>query len=204
VDSIHPDRKSQRKRIISAREELPAATRAQLENALLRHLQELLDQLTAPTQSATQTLGFCWPFRGEPDLRQLVANWLAADSASSAARRAALPVVIDPDAPLAFREWTPESRLAPDRHGIPTPIDGNTLTPDLLLIPVNGFDSRGFRLGYGGGYFDRTLASLSPLPLSIGVGFELGRLPRVAEAPHDRPLDWIVTEAGAFKAEPTT
>ncbi|HSD38218.1 MAG TPA: 5-formyltetrahydrofolate cyclo-ligase [Rhodocyclaceae bacterium] len=200
MESIDPDRKSQRQRIIAAREGLPAARRAQLESALLGHLQELLDQLAAPTLHATQTLGFCWPFRGEPDLRQLITIWLAADSA----HRAALPVVVNRDAPLTFREWTPDRPLAPDRHGIPTPIDGDALTPDLLLIPVNGFDSRGFRLGYGGGYFDRTLESLRPQPLTIGVGFELGRLPRIAEAAHDRPLDWIVTEAGAFKAERTT
>jgi 5-formyltetrahydrofolate cyclo-ligase len=199
VESTHPDRQNQRQRIISAREGLPAATRAQLESALLRHLQELLDQLAAPTLHTPLTLGFCWPFRGEPDVRQIVATWLAADPA----RRAALPVVVDQESPLAFRAWTPESELAPDRYGIPTPVEGDTLTPALLLIPVNGFDSRGFRLGYGGGYFDRTLESLSPQHVTIGVGYELGRLPRIAEAAHDRPLDWIVTETGAFKAEAT-
>ncbi|MEC5385319.1 5-formyltetrahydrofolate cyclo-ligase [Uliginosibacterium sp. H3] len=197
MESTHPDRKTQRQRIIAAREALPPETRAQLESALLMRLRALLEELAAPTLHIAQTLGFCWPFRGEPDLRQLVTTWLAADPA----RRAALPVVVDQNAPLAFRIWTPDSVLAPDRYGIPTPVAGDTLTPALLLIPVNGFDSRGFRLGYGGGYFDRTLESLSPPPLTIGVGYELGRMPHIAEGAHDRPLDWIVTEAGAFKAE---
>ena len=202
MKSTHPDRKNQRQQLISAREALSAATRAELETALLVHLQELLDQLAASSPVgnalASETLGFCWPFRSEPDIRQLIATWLAVDPT----RKAALPVVIKQNAPLAFRHWTPDSVMTPDRHGIPTPSTGDLLTPSLLLIPVNGFDSRGFRLGYGGGYFDRTLASLSPKPLSIGVGFELGRLPRIIEAQHDKPLDWIVTEAGAFKANP--
>ena len=197
MESTHPDRQKQRQHIISAREALPAATRAQLESALLQHLQELLDQLAAPTLHIPQTMGFYWPFRSEPDLRQLVTRWLVRNPS----HRAALPVVVDQNAPLAFREWTPDSLMAPDRYGIPTPLEGATLTPALLLIPVNGFDSRGFRLGYGGGYFDRTLESLSPQPLTIGVGYELGRLPLIPEAAHDRALDWIVTEAGAFRAE---
>lgn len=207
MESSHPDRKKQRQQLISAREALPAATRLQHESALLVHLQKLLEQLAAAAAGtpagaasnntlANETLAFCWPFRGEPDIRQLVTAWLA----TKPARKAALPVVIEQGLPLAFRHWTPDSIMAPDRYGIPTPSAGDLLTPSLVLIPVNGFDSRGFRLGYGGGYFDRTLAGLSPQPVSIGVGFELARLPRIAEASHDKPLDWIVTEAGAFKA----
>ncbi len=199
MESAHPDRKTQRQRLIAARESLPAAARTKLEAALLLHLQKLLDQLAAGSSAAnraSETLGFFWPFRGEPDIRQLIATWLAIDPA----RKAALPLVIEQGTPLAFRQWTPDSVMAPDRYGIPTPGSGDLLTPSLLLIPVNGFDSRGFRLGYGGGYFDRTLASLSPQPLTIGIGFELGRLPVITEAEHDKPLDWIVTEAGPFKA----
>ena len=91
--------------------------------------------------------------------------------------------------------------MTPDRHGIATPVAGDTLQISLLLVPVNGFDARGYRLGYGGGYFDRTLESLDPSPQTIGIGFELGRLQRIEESTHDKPLDWIVTEAGAFRAE---
>jgi len=113
--------------------------------------------------------------------------------------RTALPVVVAEGQPLAFREWTPETPLAPDRYGIPTPTAGEWLTPDLILLPLNGFDAAGFRLGYGGGYFDRTLAALAPRPLAVGVGFEINRVDSIRPEAHDQRLDWIVTENGAFR-----
>ena len=113
--------------------------------------------------------------------------------------RAALPVVIAEHEALRFREWTPETPLAADRYGIPTPSAGDWLIPDLILLPLNGFDAAGYRLGYGGGYFDRTLAALSPRPLAVGVGFEINRVASIRPQPHDQRLDWIVTENGAFR-----
>jgi 5,10-methenyltetrahydrofolate synthetase len=112
---------------------------------------------------------------------------------------AALPVVVDAGAPLAFRAWTRETPLVADRYGIPTPASGEFVTPDLILLPLNGFDGAGYRLGYGGGYFDRTLAALRPRPLAVGVGFEINRLASIDPQAHDQRLDWIVTEAGAFR-----
>ena len=93
----------------------------------------------------------------------------------------------------------PETLLEPDRYGIPTPMAGEWLIPDLILLPLNGFDSDGYRLGYGGGYFDRTLAALCPRPLAVGVGFEINRLPTIRPESHDQRLDWLVTEAGAVR-----
>lgn len=93
--------------------------------------------------------------------------------------------------------------MRPDRFGIPQPVEQVTLDTDLLLVPVNGFDAKGYRIGYGGGYFDRTLASLSPQPLTVGVGFELSRLESIEPQAHDRPLDWIVTEAGYWMRKET-
>jgi 5-formyltetrahydrofolate cyclo-ligase len=75
------------------------------------------------------------------------------------------------------------------------------VSPSALLIPLVGFDGAGHRLGNGGGYYDRTLAALTPKPLAIGVGFELGRLDSFSPQPHDRPMDVIVTEAGAFNQQ---
>ena len=83
-----------------------------------------------------------------------------------------------------------------DRHGIPTPAIGDFVQPQALLIPLAAFDAAGFRLGYGGGYFDRTLAGLQPRPLAIGVGFELCRVASIHPEPHDERLDAVVTEAG--------
>jgi 5,10-methenyltetrahydrofolate synthetase len=136
---------------------------------------------------------FCWPIRREPDVRSLLAAWRLAGV------RCALPVVTGENLPLAFRAWTPETPLQPDRYGIPTPTTGDWLIPDLLLLPLNAFDAAGFRLGYGGGYFDRTLAALEPRPLAVGVGFEINRIATIRPQPHDRQVDWIVTEAGAFR-----
>ena len=138
-------------------------------------------------------VAFCWPIKDEPDVRAIVERWRAAGA------RAALPVVVAENAPLAFREWTADTPLAPDRYGIPTPAAGDWLVPDLILLPLNGFDGEGYRLGYGGGYFDRTLAALSPRPLAVGVGFEINRLDSIRPEPHDQRLDWLVTEAGAFR-----
>ena len=113
----------------------------------------------------------------------------------------ALPVVVGEGQPLSFREWTPETPLAPDRYGIPTPTAGEWLTPDLILLPLNGFDAAGYRLGYGGGYFDRTLAALAPRPLAVGIGFEINRIDSIRPEAHDQRLDWIVTENGAFRPD---
>jgi len=136
---------------------------------------------------------FCWPIKHEPDVRPLLANWRSADV------RAALPVVVAESEALRFREWSPDSRLEADRYGIPTPSAGEWLTPDLILLPLNGFDGAGYRLGYGGGYFDRTLAALSPRPLAVGVGFEINRVASIRPEAHDQRLDWIITENGAFR-----
>jgi 5-formyltetrahydrofolate cyclo-ligase len=79
---------------------------------------------------------------------------------------------------------------------IPIPAERQVVPPGALLVPLVGFDSRGYRLGYGGGFYDRTLAALSPKPLAIGVGYEFGRLATIHPQPHDIPMDALVTEAG--------
>ena len=141
-------------------------------------------------------VAFCWPFKQEPDLRPLVESWLRAGKKGFTAL---LPVVIDQHRALAFRAWSPDTVMLADRYGIPVPATGEFLIPEVVLIPVNGFDAAGYRIGYGGGYFDRTLASVSPRPLAVGVGFELARLDSICPEPHDQRLDVMVTEAGVFR-----
>lgn len=148
--------------------------------------------LTLFPQPPGGVAGFCWPIQQEPDVRPAIATW------RSAGLRAALPVVRQTATPLDFVEWTPETPMQADQYGIPTPVEGAVLTPDVLLIPLNAFDRAGFRIGYGGGYFDRTIASMTPRPLCIGVGFELGWVDSIQPEPHDQRLDWIVTEAGSW------
>jgi len=105
-----------------------------------------------------------------------------------------------PGQPMEFVRWQPGAAMESDHHGIPVPTGAEALEPDLILIPLNVFDATGFRLGYGGGYFDRTLAALDPAPLTVGVAFELARADTTWPQPHDHPMSWIVTEAGAHKA----
>ena len=136
---------------------------------------------------------FCWPIKHEPDVRAIVGRWAALGT------QAALPVVVAEATPLAFRAWQDDTPLAPDRYGIPTPTAGDFVIPDLILLPLNGFDGAGYRLGYGGGYFDRTLAALHPRPLAVGVGFEINRLDSIRPEIHDQRLDWLVSEEGAWR-----
>ena len=177
-------RRELRRAMVERRTALDDAGHAALSARIAGHA---LAALARPAVAA-----FCWPIRHEPDVRAIVTAWAAVGA------RAALPVVVAEDAPLLFREWTPETPLTADRYGIPTPAAGAWLTPDLILLPLNGFDGAGYRLGYGGGYFDRTLAALVPRPLAVGVGFEINRIASIRPAPHDQRLDWIVTENGAF------
>jgi len=178
-------RRGLRQEMVTRRAALSVAEHDALSARIVAHA---LAALPAPVVAA-----FCWPIKHEPDVRALLADW------AKTGVRTALPVVVAEGQPLAFREWTPETPLAPDRYGIPTPTAGEWLTPDLILLPLNGFDAAGFRLGYGGGYFDRTLAALAPRPLAVGVGFEINRVGSIRPEAHDQRLDWIVTENGAFR-----
>jgi len=163
-----------------------ASRRAALAGAEHEALSARIVAHALATLPKPRVAAFCWPIKHEPDVRPLLANWRSADV------RAALPVVVAESEALRFREWSPDSRLEADRYGIPTPSAGEWLTPDLILLPLNGFDGAGYRLGYGGGYFDRTLVAIRPRPLVIGVGFEIGRVDSIGAQPHDflrrRPL----------------
>lgn len=177
-------RRALRREMAARRAALADAQHAAASALIVGHLQAAF--------AAPRVLAFCWPIKHEPDVRAIVELWRRAGC------RAALPVVVAENAPLAFREWRDDTPLVADRYGIPTPAAGDWLQPDMILLPLNGFDAAGYRLGYGGGYFDRTLAALAPRPLAVGVGFEINRLPSIRPEVHDQRLDWIVTELGAF------
>jgi 5,10-methenyltetrahydrofolate synthetase len=177
-------RVSLRRERIAARENLASQEHATLSRRVESHLWALL--ATRPPDA----IGFCWPFRAEFDARPLILRLLALGW------RAGLPVLNGVAQPMHFRAWTPAASLSIDRYGIHYPTDDQPMLPDLLLLPVNAFDSAGYRLGYGGGYFDRTLAAMAPSPLTIGVGFELARVDSIHPAPHDIALDAVITELG--------
>ena len=179
-----------RRQLVERRLALPSAECAALSATICAALRTHFPQLS------TMRVGFCWPVKNEPDLRPLMAAWQAAAAPGFAAL---LPVVVEPGAPLAFRAWTPDSEMMTDRYGIPTPATGEFIVPQALLLPVNGFDAAGYRIGYGGGFFDRTLATLKPAPLAIGVGFELSRTDSIRPEPHDIRLDAMISEAGVWR-----
>jgi 5-formyltetrahydrofolate cyclo-ligase len=180
-------RKALRREMMSRRLALTAEMHAEFSAAIVAHLLAHLPHL------ATGVVAFCWPIKNEPDVRAALDAWRRQGG------RAVLPVVVEEGMPLAFRSWGPGTVLVPDRYGIPAPGEGDWLVPDAILLPLNAFDGNGYRLGYGGGFFDRTLAALSPRPLAVGVGFEMNRVDSIRPEPHDQRLDWIVTEAGAMR-----
>ena len=106
----------------------------------------------------------------------------------------ALPVVVEKAHPLIFRAYSPGDRLEKGVWNIPIPAEGEPVLPDIVIAPLVGVDPRNYRLGYGGGFFDRTLARMPRKPLVIGVGYEMQRIATIHPQPHDIPMDRIVTE----------
>ncbi len=174
---------------LAARLALDPTTLADINRRIESHLATLL------ADRSPQTLAFCAPVKNEFDARPLVTRLIAQGW------RAAMPVVAQPAAPMVFRAWTPDAAMSTDRHGIPIPAADVRVEPDIVLLPLVAFDACGYRIGYGGGYFDRTLAQRipgpAPRPFAIGVGFELGRVASIHPEAHDIPVDALVTEAGA-------
>lgn len=113
-----------------------------------------------------------------------------------------VPVVIENNTPLEFRAWAPGEPTVPGRWGIPVPPDGSPVVdPDVLLVPMLAYDTSGYRLGYGGGFYDRTLEKLRALKpvTAIGVAYSAQQVDTVIRGDHDQPLDWILTEKGPSK-----
>ena len=133
-------------------------------------------------------VGTYWPFRGEPDLR----NW--GIRVIERGGRIALPVVIRKGWPLEYRIWTPGDPLERGVWNILVPSRGPAVQPDIVIAPVVGFDEAHYRLGYGGGFFDRTLAAMPRKPLTIGVGYAQTRMPTIYPQSHDIPMDVVVTD----------
>jgi 5-formyltetrahydrofolate cyclo-ligase len=141
-------------------------------------------------------LAFCWPIKGEYDARHL------ARTLRDRGALTALPVVVAPRTPLIFREWHPGVRLESGALNIPYPVGSEEVVPDAVLLPMNGWDRQGYRLGYGAGFFDRTLASLAKKPLTVGISYELAKLDTIHPQSWDLPMDYVVTEKGVYRRDP--
>jgi 5-formyltetrahydrofolate cyclo-ligase len=190
VDEVKAWRRVERDRLIAAREGLDAATLELLRQRIDAHLWRSFPGLAAAT------LAFCWPIRREYDARRLTQRLRECGAVT------ALPVVVAPRQPLVFREWHPGVTLASGPLGIPYPVGSDLVVPTAVLVPMNGWDEAGHRLGYGGGFFDRTLASLTKKPVVIGVSYELAKMKTIRPQSWDIPMDWVVTERGTYRRDP--
>ena len=186
-------RKKLRGELLARRQALPAERLHAWRLAMDRHLQYGFPGL------AKGVVAFCWPIRNEYDARHLMRR-LREQGAT-----AALPVVLAPKTPLIFREWHPGVEMALGKLDIPYPRASAELLPNTVLLPMNGYDRQGYRLGYGGGFFDRTLESLrDSKPLVIGVSFELAAIDTIRPQPWDIPMDYVVTERGVYRRDGDT
>jgi 5-formyltetrahydrofolate cyclo-ligase len=181
-NAVRNFRKAIRTELLERRKALSFHDRQAFAEALTAHLLAALDL------NAYSVLGIYWPIRGELDLRDFARRHI------EAGRTVALPVVVAKNAPVEFWQWDPHTPMQRGCWDIPVPAERRSVVPDALLIPLVGYDAAGYRLGYGGGYYDRTLAALTPRPLCIGVGYDESALATIQPQPHDVPMDLIVTE----------
>lgn len=184
LQSLQKWRRSQREELLDRRMRVEPPQRKAWDTAIAAQLRRVLDDAGA------RVVSLYWPFKGEFNSRSLMSQ-LVADGI-----RVALPVVVEARAPLEFRPWHPDAPMTRGVYGIPIPQDAAPVTPEAIVAPLVGFDHDGYRLGYGGGYYDRTLAALQPRPFTVGVGYELSRLDTIRPAAHDCAMDCIVTEIG--------
>jgi 5-formyltetrahydrofolate cyclo-ligase len=177
-------RRERRAQLLAQRAAVPLRERQRRGERIRARLSEAL------TVPSTAVLGIYWPIRGEPDLREIARLHVQEGGI------AALPVVTTKSAPVEFWRWEPDSPMRIGFWNIPVPAEKQVVAPNILLIPLVGFDVACYRLGYGGGYYDRTLAAAAPRPLCVGIGYATAELATIHPQPHDIPMDMIVTDEG--------
>lgn len=180
------NRSALRHKLINQRIDLPG----RLE--LAAELQEVLRVWL--TRRSELTIGAYWPIKGEFDPLPALYRWSEGD----ARRCIGLPVMDKQLGTLQFHVWYPGCPMEDDAYNIPKPKGTEVFEPQLLIVPCVGFGPSGLRLGYGGGFMDRTLAALRPRPATLGVGYACGFQPLLKAEPHDVPLDAILTEEGVM------
>lgn len=182
-------RKQERQRLIAERLKLPSSQRRQFDRIITGHIGDIL------ANRETKIVAIFWPFRGEPNLL----SWIKEYQKNMVIW--ALPVVETPKHPLVFRSWSPGKELISGVWGIPVPLEGAQVVPDVVIAPVVGFDQSCFRLGYGGGYYDRTLAQFERKPTILGVGYAHAAIPTIHPQSFDIPMDYILTERGVHRRQ---
>jgi 5-formyltetrahydrofolate cyclo-ligase len=181
-DAVREWRKRTRETLISTRLALGVKTLQAKGEVAKQKLLASVDLQQYPT------LGIYWSMRGEIDVRDLARRHIEAGGS------VALPVVVEKKAPVEFWRWRPGMGMRRGVWNIPVPVKREILTPDACIVPLVGFDAEHYRLGYGGGYYDRTLAVLGKRPFCVGLGYAEARLPSIFPQPHDIPMNLIVTD----------
>lgn len=181
-------RQQQRQRLLEDRAGLSPAERETIQQHCLQNIAAYL------AQCEPCTLGLYWPIKGELDCRDL------AEDLISNGWELAVPVMNEETRTLSFARWQPGTPMHPGAWNIPIPVDIELLQPVRYLVPLVGFDEANYRLGYGGGYYDRTLANIRTRVETIGVGMEMGRCQTIHPHEHDIPMNVIITEAGVHTA----
>lgn len=184
------DKKAVRQALIEQRLHMPD----RLERA--EQLQQVLRFWLMERQDAV--IGAYWPIKGEFDPLPALHRWKE-DGAlmdEPKLRRIALPVVNKQHKTLSFHAWYPGCPMEMDAYDIPKPQNTELVVPTLLFVPCVGYGPGGYRLGYGGGFYDRTLAALEPLPFTVGLGFTNGFVDDFEPEAHDLPLDAILNDNG--------
>ena len=194
MQSPDTDRDALRKKLVAAR----LALTDRLERSV--QLQSVLRVWLVGRRE--NTIGAYWPIKGEFDPLPALYRW-SEGGPEGAPRRIGLPVADRETKQLRFHVWYPGCPTELDAYDIPKPKDTDEFAPQILVVPCLGFGPGGVRLGYGGGFFDRTLASISPRPVTVGVSFTHGFLPMLRSGPLDLPLDAMLTEDGAMWERPS-
>jgi len=193
MSATEPDRAALRTKLIAAR----LALTDRLERAV--QLQSALRVWLVGRRE--NTIGAYWPIKGEFDPLPALYRWTEG-APDDVTRRIGLPVADRATGQLRFHVWYPGCPMEHDAYDIPKPKDTEEFAPEILVVPCLGFGPGGVRLGYGGGFFDRTLASLNPRPVTVGVSFTHGFLPLLRSSPQDLPLDAMLTEDGVMWQRP--
>jgi len=185
----HDDRDTLRRKLIAARQALPD----RLERAV--ELQSALRVWLVGRREST--IGAYWPIKGEFDPLPALYRWTEG-APDGVIRRIGLPVADRATRSLRFHVWYRGCPMELDAYDIPKPKDTEEFAPALLVVPCLGFGPGGVRLGYGGGFFDRTLSSIQPRPVTVGVSYTHGFLPLLRAGPQDTELDAMLTEDGVM------
>jgi len=184
-----PRRRAARNSLLARRATITADARRIADAAMVARLDE---KIAVHRRRSALVLGAYWPVRGEPDLRDALARW------HDGGWTIALPRVVAAGRSLEFGRWAPGWSMRDAQFGIPVPEPFEPLRPTLLLVPCVGFDARCYRLGYGGGYYDRTLEAHAVA--TIGVAYDSCEIEAFRPGAHDRRLDAIVTQTRCLVA----